>query len=239
MPNLLARRPRQPVRASPPWGRADFRVFIDFDNTITVGDVLDGVIEAFSPDQRWRRLEEDWAAGRISTRACLNGQVRGLRARWPEIEAHLDRVALDPGFGRLRDLLRRDGVELVVVSDNFDLFVAHILRRHCLGEVPFHANHLRISGDRLIPSFPYANRDCPGCAHCKKQHFLPPNDDGRAVIYVGDGRSDLCPARHADVVFAKATLLECLNREAIACTAFDRLDDVAEVLSRTPYDDKR
>ena len=36
-----------------PAARAGFRVFIDFDNTITLGDVLDGVIaNAASPGTR-------------------------------------------------------------------------------------------------------------------------------------------------------------------------------------------
>src|SRR5438874_1814294 len=62
--------------------RADdgFRIFIDFDNTITIGDVLDGVIEKFASGDRWRELEAEWAAGRISARTCLDGQLRSLRA---------------------------------------------------------------------------------------------------------------------------------------------------------------
>ena len=102
---------------------AGFRVFIDFDNTISRGDILDGIIEAFSPTGEWRTLEEAWAAGRIGARECLDGQLRGLRARWPELARHLDGVRLDPGFVLLRDLLRREGIELTIVSDNFDLFV--------------------------------------------------------------------------------------------------------------------
>jgi 2-hydroxy-3-keto-5-methylthiopentenyl-1-phosphate phosphatase len=210
--------------------RKGFRAFIDFDNTITVGDVLDSVIERFATDDSWRALEAAWEAGRIGARDCLDGQMRSLRAPWPELERHLDQVALDPGFATLRDALRREGIELTVVSDNFDLIVGHILRRHRLADVPFRANHLQCTADRLIPSFPYGNPDCADCAHCKRIHFQPPHDDGRAVIYIGDGRSDLCPARHADFVFAKAGLLAGLRSEGVACTEFAGLADVAGAL---------
>ena len=223
---------------SKPAARAGFRVFIDFDNTITIGDVLDGVVEKFSADERWRTLEADWAVGRIGARACLDGQLRGLCASWLEFARHFDSVALDPGFAALIEFVRRAGGELTIVSDNFDLFVGHILRHHGLADVPFYANHLELAGDRATPSFPFANPDCPECAHCKKTHFIPPNDDGRRVVYIGDGRSDLCPARHADLVFAKSSLLAQLRAEKIPCIAFGGLADVVQALQKLLHEKK-
>ncbi len=211
---------------------AGFRVFIDFDNTISIGDVLDGVIEKFSTDDRWQALEADWEAGRIGALECLDGQMRGLSAPWPELTRHLDGVKLDAGFVALIEFVRRAGGELTIVSDNFDLIVGHILQQRGLTGVTVHANHLELAGGRVVPSFPFANPACPGCAHCKKTHFIPPNDDDRRVIYIGDGRSDLCPARHADVVFAKASLLSQLQAEKIPCIAFGELADVVRTLEK-------
>jgi 2,3-diketo-5-methylthio-1-phosphopentane phosphatase len=217
---------------------AGFRVFIDFDNTITCGDVLDDIIEKFATNDSWRALEEAWVASRISTRACLEGQLLVLRASWPELAQHLDRVRLDPGFAALRDLLRRERIELTIVSDNFDLFVDHILRQHGLADVPYRANHLEIAADRLFPSFPFGNPDCPHCAHCKKIHFMPPHRDGRRVIFIGDGRSDICPARHADIVFAKTGLLSYLRDAQIPCIAYDDLTGVADALKKRFHENK-
>jgi 2-hydroxy-3-keto-5-methylthiopentenyl-1-phosphate phosphatase len=221
-----------------PAARAGFRVFIDFDNTITIGDVLDGVIEKFSADDRWRALETDWETGRIGARECLDGQLRGLRATWPEFECHLEGVALDSGFAALIEFVRREGGDLMIVSDNFDLFVGHILQRRGLAHLTVRANHLELAGDRVIPSFPFGNPNCPGCAHCKKTHFIPPNADGRRVVYIGDGRSDLCPARHADVVFAKSGLLAQLRAEKVPCIAFDDLADVVRRLQNLLHENK-
>ena len=217
---------------------AGFRVFIDFDNTITCGDVLDGIIEQFATNDSWRTLEEAWVAGRIGARACLDGQMRVLRARWPELTQHLDRVRLDPGFAGLRDLLRREHVELTVVSDNFDLFVGHILRQRGLADVAYRANHLEIAADRLLPSFPFGNPDCPDCAYCKKIHFMPPHRDARRVIFIGDGRSDICPARNADIVFAKTGLLSYLRGAGIPCLAYDDLTGVVAALEKCLHENK-
>jgi 2,3-diketo-5-methylthio-1-phosphopentane phosphatase len=211
---------------------AGYRVFIDFDNTITCGDVLDGLIERFAADERWRELESEWAAGRLGARACLEGQLLTLRGSWPEFRRHLAGVELDPGFGALRDLLRGAGVELTVLSDNFDLFIAEIMLRCGFTEVPVHANHVEFAADRLRPSFPYLNPDCPDCAHCKKTHFVPRRGDRRRVVYIGDGRSDICPARHADIVFAKSGLLAYLQGAGIPCRAFGHLAEVAADLQK-------
>ena len=222
----------------PPASSAGFRVFIDFDNTITQGDVLDGIIETFSASGEWRTLEAAWTAGQITTRACLEGQVGGLRATWPELAHHLDQVRLDPGFARLRDLLRREAVELTIVSDNFDLVLDHILKQNGMADVARRANHLELAAGRLAPSFPFWNPDCPGCAHCKKIHFMPPHRDARQVVFIGDGRSDICPATHADIVFAKTSLLSYLRRAAIPCVAYGDLSEVTDALEKIMHEDK-
>jgi len=211
---------------------ADFRVFIDFDNTITRGDVLDGVIERFASDDSWRALEDAWAAGRIGARECLDGQIRLLRVTWPELARHLDGVELDPGFYLLRDLLRREGVELMIVSDNFDVILGHILQTSGCAGVAYRANHLELVADQFLPSFPFSNPACPTCAHCKKTHFLPPNDDARQVIFIGDGRSDICPSTHADIVFAKDSLLDHLQHSHVPCLAYEDLTEVTAALEK-------
>ena len=212
--------------------QAPFRVFIDFDNTITRGDVLDGVIAMFAVDDKWIALEESWRSGRIGARACLEGQLRSVRASWPELGHLLDGVELDPGFGPLCRWLRRQGVELTIVSDSFDLFIARILRRRGIRGVPVYANRLKLAGGRLSPSFPYHNPGCPKCAHCKKTHFTPRRGDARKVIYVGDGRSDICPAREADIVFAKDGLRDYLGEAKIPCIPFESLGDVLKSLKQ-------
>ena len=41
-------------------------LFFDFDNTLTAGDVLDQVIETFSPNEAWRDWENAWEDGQLS-----------------------------------------------------------------------------------------------------------------------------------------------------------------------------
>jgi len=222
------------VRRPPPSG---YRVFIDFDNTITCGDVLDGIIEKFAVDRRWIELEEAWASGHLGAKACLEGQLQSLRAEWPALVRHLETVQFDPGFMALRNQLRATNIELTIVSDNFDRFIGHLLEQRGLADVPFFANHLELADGRLLPSFPFVNPACPDCAHCKKTHFTP-RRDARQVVYIGDGRSDLCPARVADVVFAKASLLTTLRAAGTPCFGFEELAGVVTALKEIHHDIK-
>jgi 2-hydroxy-3-keto-5-methylthiopentenyl-1-phosphate phosphatase len=51
------------------------------------------------------------------------------------------------------------------------------------------------------------------------------------TIYIGDGRSDLCPSRKVDCRFAKGVLAANLDREGVDFIAYTSLRDVAEMLA--------
>ncbi|MGB8166005.1 MAG: MtnX-like HAD-IB family phosphatase [Chthoniobacteraceae bacterium] len=201
-------------------------VYFDFDNTISTFDVLDSIIERFAADRHWEELEREWQAGRLSTRDCLDGQVRSLRVTWSELREHLRAVKLDPAFLPLLALLRQRGIEHMVVSDSFSVIIAEVFAQHGIADVPIFANELTFTGDRVIPHFPHSNPDHPACAHCKRLHLLA--RPAQPSIYVGDGRSDLCPALVADVVFAKDSLLRDLTARKVACRPITDLSGVLE-----------
>jgi 2-hydroxy-3-keto-5-methylthiopentenyl-1-phosphate phosphatase len=142
-------------------------VFFDFDNTITPYDVLDRMIHDFSVDRKWVEYEEAWKKGRIGSRLCLEGQLCSLRVSRKELSRYLSRVRIEPAFRRLSGLLRKERVPLVVLSDNFLSSIRHILSNNGIKGIRIYANRLAFTGERLKPSFPYVNKRCKLCAHCK------------------------------------------------------------------------
>ena len=44
------------------------------------------------------------------------------------------------------------------------------------------------------------------CANCKRNHLLTKSGDESVIVYIGNGSSDQCPSRYADIVFAKLLL---------------------------------
>jgi 2,3-diketo-5-methylthio-1-phosphopentane phosphatase len=130
-------------------------LFFDFDNTLTDGDVLDQVIEKFSPDEKWRDWENDWENGRLAARDCLRLQIENLRVGRDELFAHLSRVRVDPAFTEIVAWAGARGLDVNIVSDSFLPMIRHILMNNGIDAVPVFANDLAFSGDRLIPSFPF------------------------------------------------------------------------------------
>lgn len=232
-----------PPEAVAPLAAGDL-ITCDFDGTISLEDVGLAVITAVGDPKAWD-LEYRWRRGEIDSRQCLLGQW-GL-VDWPEerLLAFFDSLPLDQGFSDLWTLTLARGARLVILSDGLDLYLDRMIARlgysACDGEavlsptfgdcVPRFVNHAEYRAGRLVLSFPYSSDACPDCANCKLDHISRLRPHFRRVIYIGDGHSDQCPARHADVVFAKSYLAEILSAEQIPHLRFDNLSQVATTLS--------
>jgi len=202
--------------------------FFDFDNTLTSFDVLDGVIENFSINRDWVAYEEAWRQGKIGSRQCLEGQLRCIRAGRQALCEYLSTIDIDPHFQGLLALLRSIGINPVILSDSFSFMIDFILKNNGISGIKVYANKFRFHKDRLIPSFPYANNLCSHCAHCKTSTLSHEAFKNKTVMYAGDGLSDVCPACHADIVFAKknCSLLKHFIETGRECLAFDDLGDI-------------
>jgi len=204
-------------------------LFFDFDNTLTRGDVLDQAIEEFSPDDAWRHWEDEWAKGRLGARDCLQRQVASMRVPRATLLEYFSRVRVDPVFADIVGWARPRGVEVIIVSDNFEPLIRTALHGNGIAGVPVFANGLAFEGeDRLVPSFPFHDPACGRAANAKARHLAPYRE--QRIVFAGDGRSDIDPALVADVVFAKSTLARELAAKSIAYRPFDTLAPVLEFL---------
>lgn len=204
-----------------------YDVFFDFDNTITVFDVIDDMLIRFSKDDNWLELERKWKRGLIGSRECLEGQVRGIRVSRGGLDRYLRTIELDPYFKRLLGFLRSKKIKAVILTDNFDYIVKRILRHKNIRPLEVYSNSLKVAGGHLIPSFPLTNKNHgKRCGHCKKATLLKNLDKDAVNVYVGDGLSDVCPSEVADVVFAKGNLKKYLKKKGIAFRPFKDFRDI-------------
>jgi 2,3-diketo-5-methylthio-1-phosphopentane phosphatase len=204
-------------------------LFFDFDNTLMQGDILDQVIEKYSPNEAWRDWENAWAQGHLPARDCLRLQVENLRVSRETLFEHLSQVRIDPAFAEIVDWARRHRVAVNIVSDSFRPLILHILRGNGIEGIPVFANELHFSArDRLVPSFPFYDPACHCSANAKARHLAPFRD--HRVIFAGDGHSDLDAALAADVVFAKSTLANELDARGVAFYPFETLEPVLTFL---------
>jgi 2,3-diketo-5-methylthio-1-phosphopentane phosphatase len=189
--------------------RRSWNILCDFDGTITPDDVIDGLLERFGLPG-WQGLEDDWRAGRIGSRECMQRQVALLDVSAPELDAYLDAVTIDPDFRDFVDTARRAGHRVSIVSDGIDYAIHRILARHGLNDLPVAANHLEpgVSARRWRLASPFESASClSGTCKCELVQKARGRNDV-PVLLIGDGRSDFCASESVDFVLAKSKLIE-------------------------------
>jgi len=204
----------------------DYAIFFDFDNTITPFDVFDNIVETFSINKKWTEYESAWKKGEIGSKDCLSGQLESVRIDRRGLMKYLAKIKVDPYFKKIVALLKKRGVAPVIVSDSFQFFLEYILQKNGIKGLKIYSNKIRFSKDRLMPAFPHQHSTCRICGNCKKKHLPNKGRKKTVVIYVGDGLSDLCPAKHSDIVFAKGSLKRYLAKEYKEFLPFETLKDV-------------
>jgi len=208
-------------------------VFFDFDNTIATCDVFDNMLPRFSQDKLWVELEKQWKKGKIGSRACLKGQIKGLSITKEALDEYLSGIKIDPYFKKIIRGLTSRGIKTFVLSDNFDYILERILHLNGIRNLKIYSNKLHLNKNELIPMFPYSNDKCHLCAHCKTKNLLANVSKESIIIYIGDGRSDICPSQYADIVFAKDDLLAYFKDKNLTCFSYRNLRDVHDYFKRS------
>lgn len=206
-------------------------VVCDFDGTISLGDVTDGLLDRFAVGD-WARIEDQWLAGLIGSRECMANQVAMIEASRADLDAWLDEVRIDPGFPEFVRACERGGVALKIASDGIDYAIRRILANNGLAGLEVAANALvALPGDRYKLEFPHATADCEARAGMCKCRLAA--DSQGPTILIGDGTSDVCVASNVDFVFAKDRLLAHCRAHAIAHAPFESFVDVERALAAT------
>src|SRR5258708_17815608 len=190
-------------------------LFFDFDNTLTQGDVLDELIERYSPNEYWRDWENAWAKGDLPARDCLRLQVENMRVTRTRLLEDVAQVRIDPSFAEIVVWARRHEIEVHIVNDSLLPLIRHMLAANGIAGIPGLANGLRFEApDRLLPSFPYYDPACTCSANAKARHHAPYRD--KRLIFAGVGHSELDEAPASAAVIAKATTANDIYHRGVA-----------------------
>lgn len=180
------------------------KVFCDFDGTAARNDVGNLLFRQFAGSACFDIIQR-WKNDEISSKECLIEECRIATVSRRELAEFADAQELDPFFLQFAEKCFSEQVALEIVSDGLDFYIQRILRKYGLDlKIPVHANHLVFMNEfKIKPEFPYFQYSCGKCANCKGYHVQQGKANGRQIVYIGDGLSDRCGAREADVVFAK------------------------------------
>ncbi len=206
-------------------------IYCDFDGTISNPDSFDYLLSKLA-DPSWEDIEARWEAGEISARECMATQTQLIKGGWQAVAAVLDTLEIDPTFPEFVRWCKSTGRILYVVSDGLDRVIEYMLARAGLTVDGIWANHLVEDESTMELSLrsPFAALDCPQGV-CKCQLLTRSSADVLKVV-IGDGRSDICWASGADLLFAKSKLRQHCLENNIAHVPFDDFRSIASVIEQ-------
>ncbi len=207
-------------------------VVCDFDGTVCRVDMGNAFLERFADG--WEEIDRSYSVGEVGSRVAYGRLAPLFRANRSQVlDFVLRRERLDPFFPEFLNFCRGRKIDLKIVSDGLDVYIEAILQKYGL-DVEFFSNRLVFrEDDRIDFAFPLASEECGRCGTCKRSLLDRFRSDYDRIIYVGDGYSDVCPARAADQVFAKPILYEKCKKNGTPSTLYDNFGDIHRCLEKT------
>ncbi|MGZ3579234.1 MAG: MtnX-like HAD-IB family phosphatase [Syntrophales bacterium] len=205
-----------------------------FDGTVSTVDMGNEILNRFT-DKGWEEIDRAYCAGEIGSRVAymrVASLFTGSRSQMLEFVSGREKI--DPHFLEFYRFCQSKGVDLKIVSDGLDFYIDAILKRNNLHDIEFFSNVTVFQDDnKLSIEFPRMNDKCEKCGTCKKDVLRDYRSNYDRVIYVGNGYSDVCPAKDADLVFAKEVLYEKCRQDGTACVHYENFRDILIYLDET------
>lgn len=182
----------------------EFKVFIDFDGTISTNDLTDEIFKQNGDFDyhinRFLKKEitifEYWEEFTKTLPTDLDSYLEQFLAN-QEIDAYFltfIRYCID------------NNIQTSIVTDNFDYIINYIWKYYHLPIVSVFSNKLEFEGV-WKPIFSFANENCGyHSAVCKRNVIINNSSDDDIIVYIGDGFSDYQASEVSDIIFAKNNL---------------------------------
>jgi 2-hydroxy-3-keto-5-methylthiopentenyl-1-phosphate phosphatase len=201
----------------------------DFDGTVTEGDVSFLILDAFG-SAGWRPLFRDYEEGRITVGHFNAEAFSTVKAdKKSLLEIIRKETRLRPGFSELVACCRRKGFRFVIVSNGLRFYIDDILRSIGMSDLEVYAAETCFYPDGLKVQY-----FGPDGANLDSDFKLAYTDfffnQGYRLIYIGNGASDVSPARKSHYIFATDGLLQSCEKLDLTCTPFADLHQIASVI---------
>jgi len=208
-----------------------FKIFVDFDGTISQQDIGEEMFLKFGDAEEAQRIIERWIKNEITsvdTWQLLCATVRDFDA--DKFDDFLSKIEIDATFKSFVKYCDANNFEITILSDGLDYYIERFLEREGLSHIKAYTNKLTFDGSDLVPQFPHTDEECKQCANCKRNHIISNSSDDDFTIYIGDGYSDACPVQYCDFIFAKKSLLKFCEVNRISYSPFKNFNDVRRKL---------
>jgi 2-hydroxy-3-keto-5-methylthiopentenyl-1-phosphate phosphatase len=203
----------------------------DFDGTITERDVSFLLLDAFAQGD-WRQVLRKYKEHKISVgefNTKVFAMVKADKARL--LEELTGKVTVRTGFQELVNYCLKKDFRLVIVSNGLDFYIKAVLKNVGFKNIEIHAAQASFHREGMEVHYvgPDGKRVDDGVKEAYIQSFLKL---GYKVIYIGNGDSDVAPAKYAHRVFATGDLLAHCKENKLDCKPFENFLDVVRDLEQ-------
>jgi 2-hydroxy-3-keto-5-methylthiopentenyl-1-phosphate phosphatase len=204
----------------------------DFDGTITRHDTLHLIVDAFGTRGLWQAIEPRLRAGEVTIEQAMSEEFASVRATPEQVRALvLGEAGLRPGFPELVEWARERGHRLVVVSSGFRSVIDALLDHWGIRGLEVTSNDARFTPEGCELLWADRGEACPECdRRCKRHDLRGHLRPGERLVYIGDGISDRCGARMAELVFARHHLARDLAADGVPFEPFEDFGEIRERL---------
>ena len=202
----------------------------DFDGTVTEEDISFFLLDAFAQGD-WRRLLREYKEHKISVGEFNTKAFAMVKADKPTLLGALKgEVKVRAGFHELVNYCLKKGFRLVIVSNGLDVYIKAVLKDLGLGNVEVYAAQASFHPEGMKVHYvgPDGKRLEDGFKEAYIKSFLKL---GYKVRYVGNGDSDVAPAKHAHRVFATGDLLAYCRENNLKYKPLETFIDVVRELN--------
>lgn len=201
----------------------------DFDGTITQDDQSFLLLDTFGKGN-WRQLLAEYREGKISV---SHFNIRAFAMVKEDKQTLLDfiksKIKIRAGFSELLTYCHRNGFQFIIISNGLDFYIDAILKHIGVQNIKVFAAQAHFGSRGIEVKYMGLNE-----SHLENdfkeayvRSFLA---NGYRVIYVGNGLSDISPAKLAHHIFARDELLAYCKEASLNCTPFIDLNDVVRGL---------
>ena len=202
----------------------------DFDGTITQKDSLVEILDNFAnPD--WHKIAALITKGRLGTRIGLKKEFALCKITKKEfVDFLIKNIKIDKGFKSFLEFCKKNKLRFVVVSGGFNLNIETLFKKYRIKNIKYYANRIVFNENKAKLIFPSPDKSCKTCSHCKAPYIRHFKRKGWFTVYIGDSVTDRCPARVADLVFAKHNLAQYCKAKGINYIPYDTFGQIKHSL---------
>ena len=197
----------------------------DFDGTIIRNNLSVLLREQYACGD-WQKIDSDYLHGHLTVEQSNKLQFAFIKEPKERLQQFVrQHIELRPGFVEFVRYCQESTIPFVIVSSGLDFYIEPVLVEISMPDLELHCGRTYFSRDGIDVSYydPEGNIINHGF---KKKYLTWLKKRGENIIYLGDGLSDLEAACQADHVFATGHLLDLLDAQSIACSAFSDFFDL-------------